>query len=365
MHRLTWLLCLSVLTMLSACQGQRQAATATVVPQPIITTPTPTTPSPVATPTLSPTATPTPTPVPTVTPSPSPTPQNPLWAYTIEGLRNRRYPGGTITITRVLERNAAYTRYAITYPSDGLRITGVMLIPNGSGPFPVVILNHGYIPPDQYWSGADTANEADYLARRGYLCIAPDFRGWGGSDPGPNYFRTGIVIDVLNLISSLPSLPQADPHRVGLWGHSMGGGLVAKAITVDSRIKAAVLYGPVSAYDLDNIQKWGDGLNEASPDPLAQAYREAARDPMFLRQTSPLFFFHYVTAPVQIHQGLADTVTPPQWSQAIRDALLAAGKSGEYYEYPGQGHAFQGTSWLLFMQRTTAFFDRYLKGTGS
>jgi len=53
-------------------------------------------------------------------------------------------------------------------------ITGVMHVPHGVGPFPVVILNHGYIPPSRYWSGADTWRAADYLARHGYLTIAPD-----------------------------------------------------------------------------------------------------------------------------------------------------------------------------------------------
>ncbi len=299
---------------------------------------------------------------PTATPGLTPTP-HPLADYTIDGLRRRQYPGGTIEILGTLDATDAYTRYAIAYPSDGLRITGVMHVPHGQGPFPVVILNHGYIPPDQYWPGADTWREADFLARRGYLCIAPDFRGWAGSDQGPNYFRTGIVIDVLNLVSSLPSVPQADPERVGLWGHSMGGGLVAKAITIDPRIDAAVLYGPVSAYDLDNIQKWGDGLPDDSDDPLAPIYREAARDPAFIRLTSATFYFHYVTAAVQIHQGTADTVTPPEWARAIRDSLQLAGRSVEYYEYPGQGHAFQGQSWQLFMERTAAFFDAHLKGT--
>uniref|UniRef100_A0A831TFH4 Alpha/beta fold hydrolase n=1 Tax=Thermorudis peleae TaxID=1382356 RepID=A0A831TFH4_9BACT len=329
---------------------------------PVPPSPTATTPAPATTPSPQPQLTS--PPQPTATPEPTPAP-HPLAAYTIDGLRSRQYPGGTIEILGTLDATDAYTRYAIAYPSDGLRITGVMHVPHGEGPFPVVILNHGYIPPEQYWPGADTWREADFLARRGYLCIAPDFRGWAGSDQGPNYFRTGIVIDVLNLISSLPSVPQADPERVGLWGHSMGGGLVAKAITIDPRIDAAVLYGPVSAYDLDNIQKWGDGLPENTTDPLAPIYREAARDPAFIRLTSATFYFHYVTAAVQIHQGTADTVTPPEWARSIRDSLQLAGRSVEYYEYPGQGHAFQGQSWQLFMERTAAFFDTHLKGGGA
>ena len=45
-------------------------------------------------------------------------------------------------------------------------------------------------------------------------------------------------------------------------------------------------------------------------------------------------------------------------------ALLAAGKEVEYYAYEGQGHAFQGESWELFMERITAFFDVHLSEEG-
>ena len=86
----------------------------------------------------------------------------------------------------------------------------------------MVILNHGYIRPTRYWSRADTWRAADHLAQHGYLTIAPDFQGWGGSDSGDNFFRGGLVIDVLNLVSSLPSLPQAD--RVHHRPNELSGG---------------------------------------------------------------------------------------------------------------------------------------------
>ena len=53
----------------------------------------------------------------------------------------------------------------------------MMAVPKGQGPFPVIILNHGYIAPSQYWTGADTYDASTYLASRGFLTISPDFRG--------------------------------------------------------------------------------------------------------------------------------------------------------------------------------------------
>jgi cephalosporin-C deacetylase-like acetyl esterase len=132
----------------------------------------------------------------------------------------------------VLTVTEVFTRYYIDYPSDDLTITGIMQVPRGEGPFPVVILNHGYIPPANYWSGADTWRAAEYLSSAGFLTLSSDFRGWGQSDEGPNYFRAGLVIDALNLVNSVASIPEADPTRIGMWGHSMGGGAATKLLAV-------------------------------------------------------------------------------------------------------------------------------------
>ncbi|MCZ7567444.1 MAG: hypothetical protein M5U01_02435 [Ardenticatenaceae bacterium] len=173
-----------------------------------------------ATPSPAPTATPTPT----VTPTPTATP-DPLAPFFIETLRARAYgTDGAIEIGPVWAANDAYTRYAVRYPSDGLTITGYLDLPKGQGPFPVIILNHGYYDPARYHSGDGTAFVSDFLARRGYLTIAPDYRVYGHSDQGNNDFRVGYIIDVVNLVNLVPTLPPgwADPARIGMWGHSMG-----------------------------------------------------------------------------------------------------------------------------------------------
>jgi dipeptidyl aminopeptidase/acylaminoacyl peptidase len=44
--------------------------------------------------------------------------------------------------------------------------------------------------------------------------------------------------------------------------------------------------------------------------------------------------------------------------------MQAAEKEVEYFSYPGQGHAFHGQSWRLFMQRVSDFFDQHIKIEG-
>ena len=301
--------------------------------------------------------------------------------YTIAGLRQRDYPGGTIEINSWMADEAYFDKYAITYPSDGLTISGILQIPKGEGPFPVIILNHGYHERPTYFSGAGTWQQAEYLNYRGYLTIAPDYRSWGKSDSGPSFFHTGLVADVLNLIASLPSLPQADTSRIGMWGHSMGGGVTTKVLTVTDVVKAAVLHAPNSANDADLIARWGPGclpgeteLVECNPgevipanlpDEIREAYFAAASSPDMLQQIAPIYHLEYVSVPVQIHIGLGDGAeaeeTPPDWAPALHAALQAAGKESTLFIYAEQGHFFNGPDWTTMMRRTADFFDEHLK----
>ncbi len=348
-----------VLCSLAAC-GQTPP-----VPDAISTVVVPTLVSAVETALPQPTATATPSPTPTRTPTPTstPTPHPEILAHTIEGLRARKYEGGQIKITGTITTTNAYRRVLITYPSDGLTISGMMHVPFGKGPFPVVILNHGYIPPSQYVTGSDTYRAADYLARRGYLTISPDFRGYARSDSGLNLYRAGYMIDALNAAASVKSLPNADPKRIGMWGHSMGGGVTTRAMVVSDLVKAAVLYAPVSANFRDRgyFYAFGGGSGISVPSDLFDSVYYWTRDQALIDQLSPINYFRYVTAPVSIHIGIADTTTPPRWSEAIRDALLAENKSVEYFEYPRQGHAFSGASWIQFNDRVVKFFNKYLR----
>ena len=93
----------------------------------------------------------TPSPMPTLTPSPTPNAAQLMAPYTIDGPQHHQFQSGKITITSTLETTDAFTRYLISYPSDGLTITGVMQIPvNGHAPFPVIIMNHGYFDREGY-----------------------------------------------------------------------------------------------------------------------------------------------------------------------------------------------------------------------
>jgi uncharacterized protein len=335
---------------------------------------------------LAPTATSTPSPVPTFTKTPSPTPtiEELIFPYTIEGLRQHTFKGGKIHIRSKLDENDSFTTYLIDYPSDGLTITGIMQIPSGEGPFPVIVLNHGFFSRSIYHSGDGTDRAAAFLAGHGYITLAPDYRSWGDSDVETSLFYSGLAIDVINLLNAIPSIPQADPERIGMWGHSMGGGVTMKVLVTDPRVKAAVLYSPVSADQVDVIYRWGMGcfgdiargeqvlgcnssdvIPETLPLDLQSAYRFAANDIETLKKVSPINYLDSIDIPIQIHYGTEDgkvlNGTPPQWSVKLTQALRAAGRNVELLRYEGEGHSFIGQPWFTFMERTLRFFDQNVK----
>ncbi|MCJ7514296.1 MAG: dienelactone hydrolase family protein [Anaerolineales bacterium] len=64
--------------------------------------------------------------------------------------------------------------------------------------------------------------------------------------------------------------------------------------------------------------------------------------------------------PVQLHHGTADTSVPHEFSEALYQQVLEAGKEAELYLYPGADHNLSAP-FSLAMQRTIQFFDRTLK----
>lgn len=329
------------------------------------------------------------TPRPTPTPSPTQTVEQLIYPYTIDGLRHHHYQGGDVEILSTLEKTDIFTRYLIRYPSDGLSIRGILQIPaEGRAPFPVIVMNHGYFNRSDYASGDGTDRAAEYFNKHGYLTLAPDYRSWGGSDVGPSFYYSGPVIDVINLLNAVPSIPQADFNRIGMWGHSMGGGVTLKVLEIDTRVQAAVLYSTVSADAADLLQRWGLGCigdiaageqqlgcNSSDivpldlPSGLIQAYYESSMDADLLRQVSPLYHLDLVSAPVQIAYGTADgkvlSGTPPEWSKKLYQAFKDAGKSAQLFAYEGEYHSFNGDAWLAFMERSSRFFDQYVKSASS
>ncbi|HZJ22568.1 MAG TPA: hypothetical protein VFD54_04615, partial [Anaerolineales bacterium] len=146
-------------------------------------------------PTLPPTAAATSTPLPANTAVPFP--------LQIDAMRAREYPGSDIVVESVLDPGVNYSRFLVSYLSEGLKIYALMTIPNGETPttgWPVIIFNHGFIPPDVYVTTERYIAYVDLIARSGYIVFRSDYRGHGNSEgeAGGAYSRPDYTVDVLN-----------------------------------------------------------------------------------------------------------------------------------------------------------------------
>ncbi len=281
-------------------------------------------------------------PTPTVVAEPTPTPEPEY--YAIETLASRTYGEGELNIEYLWERKEDFARYYITYTSDGLNIHGFVNIPYGSGPFPVVVALHGYIPPSEYETLDYSTRYADSIARQGYIVLHPNLRNFPPSDTAVRRrdFLTGYTTDVMNLLALVEDqvgqadsiFENADMDTLGIWGHSLGGGIALRVATLVDEIKGIVLYGAVTQrYNYDPI-----------------GY--------------PVYDLTAIEAPFSIHHGSQDDTVSPRWSEMICDTLNELGKEHECYFYEDQPHTFLrlGAGDALFIERTVDFFARTLKG---
>lgn len=276
-----------------------------------------------------------------------------------------RLSGTDLTLDTTLEQTASYTRSAIHYRSNGLRISGILLIPKGEGPFPLVIFNHGYIDPAVYTSGRGLKREQDKLARAGFAVLHTDYRGHAASDASPmteDVYDGNLeyAMDSANAILAVRTahLPQIDATRVGMLGHSLGGGVTLAVLTGrPDLVDAAVLYAPVHADVWENFSRWRAEREEG--DRTLEVFGSKDDHPETWNSLSPETFLDRIRAPVLLFQGGKDQDVPPAWSDHLHARLLEEKKNVRYVQYANEGHEFAGR-WEDFMTQTIAFFREHL-----
>lgn len=331
--------------------------------------------------------TPTPTPLPTATPTalptappPSPTPTAAAFPIgnelTIAALLQRDIQGSLITIEQPLENGANYARYIASYYSEGNKIYGLLTVPFGEPPpegFKAIVFNHGYIPPEIYVTTERYVAYVDALARAGFVVFKIDLRGFGNSEGEPqgSYFSPAYTIDAISALKSLQTLDYVDPEGIGMWGHSMAGNLVLRAMLIEPSIKAGVIWaGAVFSYD--DFTRYS--ITDSSYNPSSAATSTGRRIGQQIRETygppdttqpywqavSLTAHLDLLQAPVQLHHAVNDDVVNIGYSRDLAAALNTAGKPYEFWDYDGGGHNINSPYFEQAIQRTIAFFQANL-----
>jgi dipeptidyl aminopeptidase/acylaminoacyl peptidase len=286
----------------------------------------------------------------------------------IASLRTRSYEGSDFIIEQTLEPGVNYSRYIASYLSDGLKIYALLTVPLSPKPptgYPVVIFNHGYIPPSEYRTTERYVAYVDAFARSDYIVVRPDYRGHGSSEGEPEsaYGSPAYVIDVLNALAAARRFPDADPQRVGMWGHSMGGYITLRAMVAQQDVRAGVIWAGVVASYPEMFQSWFRGGSGSRRNWLSEAVEQfgtVESNPGFWNALSANSYLSDLSGPIQIHHGLADATVPAAYSIMLDEQIRAVGGTAELFLYPNDDHNIAANRDGA-LALSVVFFDRYVK----
>ena len=285
-----------------------------------------------------------------------------LWIYDVTTRQSQQL---TFSAVASLNSSRLPPSRSVHYRTfDGKTISALLWVPfdlRRDGANPGIVLPHGG-PTGQT---VDSFNKtAAALASRGYVCIAPNVRGstgYGMEFQRANYkdIGGGDLQDEVYAAHFLVDTGYVDAKKIGITGGSYGGYMAMIAIGRTPDVWAA-------SVELFGITDW---LTEQEhEEPALQQYDQSilgdpVKDRKSYEDASPIKYFKNAKAPLLILQGANDIRDPKEEAEQAEMILKQEGKVVEAHYYPDEGHGFaKRENQIDAMQRTVAWFDRYLKG---
>lgn len=298
-----------------------------------------------------------------------------LAEYNFENLRKREYVASEITKNEeltvveearkelvkkgeVAENDFNFESSAVTFYSNGKKISGMMNVPMGpkSNKMPVIIMIRGYAESEGYFVGSGSWKAADELARNGFVTISLDFLGFGLSEIESKDIleaRFEKPINVLDLIESVKKLEIVDSEKIGIWAHSNGGQIAISVLEISGGNYPTVLWAPMTNPFPQSVLETIDETSESGLE-VKNKIEDFEKE-----YESKLYsidnFYSWIQAPILIHQGTDDPWCKVEWQETIKNNLNLLGKEVYLEIEKDNDHNFK-QSWQKVMAKDILFF---------
>lgn len=218
---------------------------------------------------------------------------------------------------------------------------------------PYVVFVHG--GPTAHVGPAPTGRIA-FLTSRGIGVLDVNY---GGSSGYGRRYRERLhgqwgVVDVDDVAAAargLAAAGAADPTRIAVAGGSAGGWTVLAALARTDAFAAGI-----SRYGVGDARTLAADTHDFEAHYLDRLIGPLPQAEQIYADRSPLTHPERFRVPILLLQGADDLVVPPAQSEAIRDALAAAGVPHAYVLYEGEGHGFRRSHTLVSALRTELAF---------
>lgn len=215
---------------------------------------------------------------------------------------------------------------------DGYPVHGWLVLPAGTGPFPVLLVIHGG-PFTQF--GYSFFDEAQAYAGAGYAVVLANPRGSSGYGESHGRAILGEVggldrADLLAVLDAACAHEAVDATRVGVMGGSYGGLMTTWLAGHDgARFQAAISERALNAWD---------SFTGSSDIGWFFTRDYVGQDPVRAAAQSPLTFAGNIEIPMLLIHSELDWRCPVEQAQRLFVALKLRGVPVEMLLFPGEGH---------------------------
>lgn len=248
----------------------------------------------------------------------------------------------TLSLLALLAASPAFAGETVLTLDQGIAAT--LNLPEGEGPFPGVLMLHGFGSVRDEVGGMYAA-EAAALAERGIASLRIDFRGFGKSDGDTGAHTVDRQNEDAAIgLAALLATEGVDPARIGVLGFSFGGGAgIELAAANPETVKSLVTWSSVGDYDVDFLESMGQAtFDRAAAEGIVGldlGWRTIALKKEFFDSLAT----HDILAALATYSGAFLTITGADdyyamYSQPMLDA--AAGTDKEALVIEGADHIY-------------------------